>query len=130
MFRHQKLSIALVLLAVTICAQPSSASRQAASTNHTSAVPCFGFTGNIPTRIETGAEIHYVVPGNGKTELSVFDIEGHIVIRLIESADLVGAQTVRWSGRDQAGLPLSSGVYFIRLEAGGYTDYRKVIVIQ
>lgn len=130
MFRHQRLLTALLLFALSICAQPSSAGQQTVGANHTGAVPCFGFTENIPTRIEAGAEIHYVVPGDGKTELSVFDIEGHVVIRLIDGAELVGAQTVRWSGRDKAGLPLLSGVYFIRLEAGGYTDYRKVIVIQ
>jgi hypothetical protein len=128
--KYRNLLTALILVALIAGAQSSSAAEQATSGGLSSTIPCFGFTGNIPTRVEAGAEIRYVVPGDGPTTLTVLDIEGHAVVRLVEGAELVGAQTVRWSGRDKAGKPLANGVYFIRLQAGGYIDIRKVIVIQ
>ena len=125
LFRH-----AVVAIVAILTIHGLAMGEEPRSQNTIGAVPCFGFTGSIPIRIEAGTEIRYVVPGNGSTVLSVLDIEGHTVARLVEGVDLTGAQTVRWSGRDKAGNTLPNGVYFIRLEAGGYTDIQKVIVIQ
>jgi len=39
-----------------------------------------------------------------------------------------GYQTRNFSGRDAAGQPLPSGVYFYRVTAGGETATRKMVI--
>jgi NAD-dependent SIR2 family protein deacetylase len=38
--------------------------------------------------------------------------------------------TVVWDGRDDAGVSVSSGVYFYRLEAGSFSTTRKMVVMK
>lgn len=127
---HRSIRLTFIVLIGTVMMQVPVRGEELSSPSTAKGIPCFGFTGRIPIRIEAGTEIRYVVPGNGSTVLSILDIVGHTLVRLVEGVDLTGAQTVRWSGRDKAGNLLSNGVYFIRLEAGGYTDIQKVVVIQ
>ena len=41
-----------------------------------------------------------------------------------------GRQGVRWFGRDAAGVPVGSGVYFCVLEAGGRRLERKMVLMR
>jgi len=39
-----------------------------------------------------------------------------------------GFKTVRWEGKDQRGMRVSSGVYFIRLEIGKQKFTRQIVL--
>ena len=41
-----------------------------------------------------------------------------------------GEYEASWHGRDEGGRPLSSGVYVIRLEAGGYAEATKAVILK
>jgi len=38
-----------------------------------------------------------------------------------------GSYAAAWDGRDEYGRPAGSGVYFCRLQAGGFTAARKMV---
>ena len=65
----------------------------------------------------------------GMTELSVYSLSGRRVRTLVNEERPVGAHRVVWNGRDDYGTPAASGVYFFRLQAGGVTQTRKVVLI-
>jgi PKD repeat protein len=72
--------------------------------------PAFG-GGNLETNIR------YALPDNGNVVLAVFDLSGRCVATLASGTQAAGEHVVRWSGRDDAGNRVSSGIYFYRLEA-------------
>jgi hypothetical protein len=41
-----------------------------------------------------------------------------------------GPHTAAWRGRDARGEPVSSGVYFYRLDAGGEAATRKMLLMK
>ena len=68
---------------------------------------------------------------NGKIEhvrLSVFDLRGREVRKLIDRPLETGSYQVHWDGRDSAGRSMSSGVYMYRLERGGEAATQKMIL--
>ena len=66
-----------------------------------------------------------------EVKLNVFDLRGHLVKRLVSSLrHNSGAYTVIWNGQDDRGKKVASGVYFYRLQAGGFTTTRKMVIIK
>jgi hypothetical protein len=39
-------------------------------------------------------------------------------------------QSVEWDGKDAAGTPARSGVYFYRLTAGGKSEAKKMVILK
>jgi hypothetical protein len=58
----------------------------------------------------------------------VFDLRGRRVTVLFHGRAGQGSHTVYWNGTDTEGRRLASGVYFYRLEAGGNSITRKMIL--
>ncbi|HVP38074.1 MAG TPA: FG-GAP-like repeat-containing protein, partial [Candidatus Saccharimonadales bacterium] len=65
-----------------------------------------------------------------RVRLSVHDISGRLVRRLMDASCTPGSYTQTWDGRDDTGARLASGVYFYRLEMGGEALTRKVLLIR
>lgn len=59
--------------------------------------------------------------------ISVFDVRGRRVVRLVDSALDPGWREVQWDGRDSDGSRVAAGVYFLRFEAGGVRETRKIV---
>ena len=63
-------------------------------------------------------------------ELTVFNELGQRVVELVDELQPAGEYEVRWSGRDEAGNRLASGIYLYRLRAGAATQTRKLLLMR
>jgi hypothetical protein len=70
---------------------------------------------NYPNPFNPSTTIRYSLPDRCRVSLSVFDVTGRRVAVLIERTQDAGDHTVIWDGRNHRGLPVASGVYFLRL---------------
>ncbi|MBZ0268620.1 T9SS type A sorting domain-containing protein [bacterium] len=61
------------------------------------------------------------------TLLDVLDVRGRVVRSLGTSLWSVHSRDVAWDGTDGRGVPVSSGVYFVRLESDGERVVRKIV---
>ncbi len=68
-----------------------------------------------------------VLPREEHVTISVFDASGRKVKKLHQGIVTQGIRTFRWSGRDNCGDPVVSGVYFIRVETETEAATRKII---
>jgi len=74
--------------------------------------------------------IGYRLPGASHVHLAVYDVRGERVAVLEDNERPEGFHTVRWNGRDTSGRKVASGIYFCRLEAGGATAVRRLIILR
>ncbi len=74
--------------------------------------------------------INYSLPGPMHVRLAVYDVRGRRVRTLVDGSKGAGLQAEQWDGRDQRGIEVGSGVYFIRLDAGSETRMIKVMRIK
>ncbi len=68
------------------------------------------------------------LPSWGPVELSIFDLAGRQVRRLLNGELAAGRQVVRWDGRDGGGGLLPNGVYHVRLASLGTAQSRKIVL--
>jgi len=74
--------------------------------------------------------ITYTLPSSSSISLKVYDVTGKLVRTLVTGSQDAGAHTVTWDGTDDAGRKLSSGLYFIRIAAPGFSRFAKVVMLR
>lgn len=94
------------------------------------APPAVALIQNHPNPFNPRTTIAYVVPSEGRVTVTVFDARGRVVRTLVDEPKQPGEHTVSWDGRDDDGHPLASGVYFHRLEAGGFARVGKMVLVR
>jgi hypothetical protein len=69
--------------------------------------------------------IRYDVPQAGKVSVTIFNLLGQRVATLFDGRQLAGSYTISW---EAANLP--SGVYLCRMEAAGFAQTRKMLLVK
>lgn len=83
-----------------------------------------------PNPFNPATTIRYQLPRAGSVQLHVYDAAGRPIASLVDGWRPVGSHQEMWNGRDALGLPVSSGVYFVRLVAGGEARTRKIVLLK
>jgi hypothetical protein len=83
-----------------------------------------------PNPFNPAAVIEYDIGEAGRVLLAVYDVAGRRVRTLVDAHSLPGRFRARWDGRSDRGVPVASGVYFIRLESAGDVRTRKTVMLR
>jgi hypothetical protein len=83
---------------------------------------------NYPNPFNPVTTIGYSLAEAAPVRLVVYNLLGRQVRVLVDEVQGVGRYAVEWDGLDEAGLAVSSGVYFYRLEAGPFRAVRKMLL--
>ena len=83
-----------------------------------------------PNPFNPRVEIAWDLASTGKVELSIHDLRGRLVRRLVSGHRLMGPGTAIWDGFDQSGSPVASGIYMVRLHAGVVDDMCKITLVR
>jgi subtilisin-like proprotein convertase family protein len=91
----------------------------------------FALAQNSPNPFNPATTISFAVPANaGLVTLSIFDVSGRKVHTIEQSSLPAGQYSRVWHGRDDSGRQVSSGVYFYKLSGAGFSQTRKMVVLQ
>ncbi len=85
---------------------------------------------NRPNPFNPTTDINYSVPADGHVKIAVYNVLGEEVKSLVDGVQEAGSRTVTWDGTDQEGNRVDSGIYFYKLNAGGFTETRKMTLIK
>jgi hypothetical protein len=96
----------------------------------------FALEQNYPNPFNPSTRINFSLPALSNVSVTIYDMLGQKVAVLLQGILPAGAHEAVWSGKDNAGRSVASGVYFYRLDAtavsGGqsYSSMRKMILLK
>ena len=85
----------------------------------------FSLSQNYPNPFNPSTNIKYQIAMNSYAKLTVYDILGKEVVILVNEKLQPGTYEVNWDASNQP-----SGVYFYKLQAGNYTETKKMILMK
>jgi len=85
---------------------------------------------NYPNPFNPQTQIHFSLAKDSVVKIDIFNIKGEIVKTLINSQLSAGNHHATWNGYDSLGKPVSSGVYFYKMETPEYSSVKKMILMK
>jgi len=85
----------------------------------------FSLKQNYPNPFNPRTIINYELPITNDVNLSIYNLLGQKVVRLVSERQKAGRHQVEW---DASGF--ASGVYYYKIEAGEFQDVKKMILLQ
>ncbi len=85
----------------------------------------FNIEQNFPNPFNPSTTIKYELPELSFVTLKVYDVLGSEIIVLVNGEKSKGSYEVEFDGTN-----LSSGIYFYRLQAGGFTETKKMVLMK
>ena len=85
---------------------------------------------NYPNPFNPTTIITYDLPEAARMELVIYDVLGQHVATMKNAQQEAGAYQFRWNGTNDSGAPVSTGLYFYRLNAGTNSATKKMIFMK
>ena len=85
---------------------------------------------NSPNPFRASTAIRFSVVEAGKALLMIYDLNGRKVRTLLNGELTAGEHTVQWNGRGDDGSVSKPGFYFYSLDAPGFRQTRKMVMLQ
>ena len=92
--------------------------------------PEFELSTNYPNPFNNSTIIEYNLTKPANVSIVIYDLLGRQIKRLFDGNQSVGSHQVVWDGDDIRDAPVSSGVYFYRIEVNGFTKSKKMLLLK
>ena len=102
-----------------------------------------GFTlaQNYPNPFNPTTRIQFSTDRAAQIQITVYDILGREIARLVNAEFFPGFYSVDWNGRNEQNSPMPSGIYYVRMAAHNlsaeseskdapYTSMRKMVLLK
>jgi hypothetical protein len=80
---------------------------------------------NWPNPFNSSTMIRFDVPMTDNVSLTIFNLLGQQVATLFDGRQFAGIHTIQWDASD-----CPSGIYLCRMEAGGFVQTRKMVLVK
>ena len=88
----------------------------------------FDLEQNYPNPFNPTTSISYSLPEAANVKLEVYNINGSRVRTLYNGAQSAGNHVIEWSGVDDNGMKVASGIYLYRMSAKNFVQIKKMIL--
>ena len=85
----------------------------------------FTLYNNFPNPFNPTTTIEFSIPQTEFVTVKVYNIAGHEITTLINDELSIGNHSIQWNGSHQP-----SGVYFVKIESGGFVQTRKMVLLK
>jgi hypothetical protein len=85
---------------------------------------------NYPNPFNPSTEIRFDLPTARDVQLRVYNQLGQTIRTLVDEQMKAGSYRLKWDGTTSEGRSVSSGVYFYSLDAGDFSQIRKMTLVK
>jgi hypothetical protein len=89
----------------------------------------FELAQNYPNPFNPKTDISMRFPHPTEWTLTIYNINGQVV-RAYDGSAPAGVNTVTWDATDEMGLPVATGIYLYRLDAGDFSATKKMLLLK
>jgi hypothetical protein len=94
-------------------------------------IPLFtGLQEIFPNPFTSPVNISYDLNRESDVNIVIINSRGELVRKLLSANKSAGSYRAQWNGRDERGMSVASGVYFIRMVAGKNVSVKKVVLVK
>ena len=90
----------------------------------------FNLYNNYPNPFNPVTTLRYDLPEDALVNITIYDIMGRIVRTLINSQQNAGFKSIQWNATNDAGSPLSAGLYLYKIQADNFVQTRKMVLLK
>ncbi len=85
---------------------------------------------NYPNPFNAKTTIFYSLEKESRVTIDIYDLSGNQVATIVSGTQPAGDHQLIWNGADSNGNPVSSGVYFYRMNAGRESLTRRMVLLK
>ena len=85
---------------------------------------------NFPNPFNPETEIRFALRRDTHVVINIYNTLGQQIGTLLDTQCAAGFHSVRWDGTARDGRPMSGGVYFYQIQAGEFSQVRKMSLIR
>ena len=130
---HEEFHIALADSALDVQLDPGHwilCDKTGLAPTHATAPSVASLDQNYPNPFNPVTTIRFRLKERAAVSLRVYDAAGRLARVLVEASLSEGTYARTWDGKDTRGEPVSSGVYLYRLDAGSFSQTKKMILLR
>jgi hypothetical protein len=83
-----------------------------------------------PNPLNPHTALLFTTARDGRVRVAVYDTQGRLVKKLMDDFRIAGPQRLTWDGTNESNLRVTSGVYFLRIQAPEGSGTRRVAVVK
>jgi len=84
----------------------------------------------VPNPFNPQTRLSFSLPRSCHVRLTIYDVRGRLVTTLRDTDYGPGRHDVVWTGLNASGRPVASGVYLYRIEAGRFSETKRMVLIK
>jgi len=90
----------------------------------------FSLAANYPNPFNPTTTISFSTPELSTVNVTIFNMLGQHVVTLADGIKPAGTYSIVWNGKNEAGMAVTSGIYFYRLRAGNFSETKKLVLMR
>jgi len=62
--------------------------------------------------------------------ITIYDMMGRVVSNLVSTQQNAGYKSIQWNANNNQGQPVSAGLYLYTIQAGDYSQTKKMVLLK
>ena len=90
----------------------------------------FALHQNYPNPFNPVTTLRYDLPEGALVNITIYDMMGKVVSNLVSSQQSAGYKSVQWNATNTVGQAVSAGLYLYTIQAGDYSQTKKMVLLK
>ena len=90
----------------------------------------FALHQNYPNPFNPITTLRYDLPEQATVNIIIYDMLGRRVKTVVNTTQEAGFKSVIWDATNSQGKPVSAGLYLYQIQAGGFVQTRKMVLLK